>query len=102
MQSSSRGSQVRTIASLSRAAAIHGSTFAWWSRPVITISSPGRSVAPMERETWNVSVVMFGPSVISSASTPSRSASAAWASSTIASERSEVANVPPWFAFASR
>ena len=102
VQSSSAGSQVRTTTSLSRAAAIHGSTFAWWSRPVTTISSPGRIAAAIERDMWKVIVVMFGPRVISSASTPRRSAIAWCASSTIASERSEVGKAPPWLAFDSR
>src|SRR5256885_642497 len=62
-------------------------------------SSPGRSAAPIERETWNVSAVMFGPRAISPASTPSRSAIAAWASSTIASDRREVSKAPAWRAF---
>ena len=42
-----------------------GSTFASWSSVVTTISSPGCSVAPIERPTWNVSVVMLAPNLIS-------------------------------------
>jgi hypothetical protein len=81
----------------------HGSTFAWWSRPVRTISSPGSSAAAIERLRWNVRVVMFGPNVISwAASAPSMSAAARWASAEIASLRSLVRNVPPEFAFDSR
>ena len=48
---------------------------AWWSRPVRTISSPGAIVATIERLMWNVSVVMFGPNLISSGlAAPSMSA----------------------------
>ena len=60
MQSSSRGSQNRTVSPRSRAAPSHGSTLPWWSSPVRTISSPGAIVAAIDRLTWNVSVVMFG------------------------------------------
>jgi hypothetical protein len=67
------------------------------------ISSPGDIVATIDRLTWNVSVVMFGPNLISSAdAAPSISAIAWWASSTIASLRRLVRNAPSWFAFDSR
>ena len=36
-----------------------GETFASWSRPVTTISSPGVHIDAMERLMWNVSVVML-------------------------------------------
>ena len=96
------GSHVRTISSLSCAAAIQGSTFAWWSRPLTTISSPGRIAPTIERERWNVRVVMFGPSVSSAGATPSMSASAAYAPSTTASDWRDVGKAPPWLAFVSR
>ena len=41
-------------------------TFASWSRVVTTISSPGPSVAPIERPMCSVSVDMFWPNLISS------------------------------------
>ena len=63
------------------------------------ISSPGRNVAAIERLIWNVSDVMFAPNLISLASAPRRSAIAACAAWSIASERWLVANGPPWFAF---
>ena len=60
-------------------------------------------VAVTERLTWNVSVVMFGPNLISSASAaPSMSAIAWWASWTIASLRRLVRNAPSALAFDSR
>jgi hypothetical protein len=52
---------------------------------------------------WFVSVVMFAPKVISCGSAASnRSAKAACASATSASDRREVENAPPEFAFDSR
>src|SRR5262245_46964698 len=65
----------------------------------MTISSPGRSAAAIEREMWKVSVVMFGPRVMSSAATPRRSPIAACASSTIASDRSEDGKAPAGLAY---
>lgn len=83
--------------------ACQGETFASWSSVVTTISSPRDSVAPMDRDRWNVMVVMFAPNTISSGeAAPSRSAAAAWASACIASERRLVTKAPPSFAFISR
>ena len=58
--------RVRTTRPRSRAIACHGPTFASWSRVVTTISSPGARAAPIDRLTWKVRVVMFGPNLISS------------------------------------
>ena len=96
-------STVRTTRSRSAAIARQGDTFASWSSVVTTISSPGSKVAPIERLTWNVSVVMFGPNLISSGdAAPSKSATAAWASAAIASLRWLVSKAPPAFAFDRR
>ena len=101
--SSGRMSTVLTVSPRSFASSSHGSTFAWWSRLVTTISSPGDSVAPIDRLRWSVSVVMLAPNLIDSGSAaPSRSAIARCASWAIASFRSLVANAPPAFAFDSR
>jgi len=61
------------------------------------VNDPGARLiaAAIERDMWKVIVVMFGPRVISSASTPRRSPIAWCASSTMASERSEVGKAPP-------
>ncbi len=57
----------------------------------------------MDRERAKVSEVMFCPNFTSSGdAAPRRSATAAWASSRIASERMLVAKAPPWLAFVSR
>ena len=54
----------------------------------------------MERDMWNVMVVMFAPNTISSGdAAPRRSAAAAWASRCISSDRRLVTNEPPSFAF---
>ena len=53
-------------AAVARPLASHGPTLPSWSRLVTTISSPGAIVATIERLTWNVSVVMFAPNLISS------------------------------------
>ena len=80
-----------------------GSTLAWWSSVVTTTSSPGPSVAPIERLRWKVIVVMLAPKAISSGdAAPSMSAMAPRAPSRIASLRWLVANAPPALAFDSR
>ena len=73
-----------------------------WSRSVTTISSPGSSVRATAWASRKLSVVMFAPKAISSGSLPVKSAAAARARSTTASESAEVRNAPPRFAFASR
>ncbi len=101
--SSGRMSTVRTTSPRSAAALRHGPTFASWSSDVTTTVSPGCSEAATERARCIVSVVMFAPSLISEGSAAlSRSARAACASSTTASLRRDVRNVPSWFAFEVR
>ena len=96
-------STVCTVTPRSSAIARHVLTFASWSRVVTTISSPGPSVAPIERPRWSVRLDMFWPNLISSGlAAPRKSATAACASSTIASDRRLVVNAPPALAFASR
>ncbi len=89
-----------TVTPRSAAIAFQVETFASWSRVVTTISSRGPSVAPIERPIWSVSVDMFWPNLISSGDpAPRKSATAAWASSTMASDSTLVANAPSWLAF---
>jgi hypothetical protein len=96
-------STVWTITPRSSAIARQVLTLASWSSVVTTISSPGPRVAPIDRPTWSVRLDMFWPNLISSGlAAPRKSATAAWASSTIASLRRLVANAPPALAFASR
>ena len=89
-----------TVTPRSAAIAFQVETFASWSSVVTTISSRGPSVEPMLRPICRVRVDMFWPNLISSGDpAPRKSATAAWASSTIASDSALVANAPSWFAF---
>ena len=62
----------------------------------------GLRIEPIDRPIWSVSVDMFAPNLISSAlAAPRKSATAAWASSTMASLAALVSKAPPALALAS-
>ena len=104
MTSSRRIPTVRTVRPRSAATPSHGPTFASWSSPVTTSSSPGCRPAVIERATCIVSVVMFAPNLISSGL--GRVEQVRERRVRLVEDRvglrSEVANVPPWFAFEVR
>ena len=61
------GAPSGTVTPRSVPSARQGSTLAWWSSSVTTISSPGPQPRPRARARWKVSVVMLAPKAISSA-----------------------------------
>ena len=70
----------RTVTPRSRSSARQGSTLAWWSSSVTTISSPGPQRRPNARARWKVSVVMLAPKATSPGEAFRKSARACLAS----------------------
>jgi len=95
-------SQNRTRKPRSSASSSHGATLASWSSRVTITSSCGPHVRAADRESAKLSVVMFGPKIVSSAVQRRKRAATAWAPSTRASDSRDVSNAPPTFAFEVR
>ena len=92
----------RTVTPRSSAASSHGATFASWSRPVTSTSSPGPSSRKSVREACIVSVVMLAPNTISPACGAEEGGRLGAGVGEHLVGGDDVANGPPRLAFCSR